>query len=196
MLTFNKDDIKNYLTYTLEFIQNPVERIKSIPDFPIPLLIISQVMLGTLVGIITGLLQLGKKSFWLVFLKNLIGAPFVLFLVTCFFYYFYKLSYQNKLSFQKIMGLLVFSSLPFLVFRMGVIYFSILHLIGLGFSTMLFFVGLVENFNLSRESTKKILTTIFIIYSISWSLALTFEVPSTYQDYPKDLDSIEKNLKN
>lgn len=165
------------------------------PSFPIPLLVSTQVAFGIILGILTGLLELGHKPFFLIFGKSLLGSTIILFLVCGFFYYLYHLFYGITLNFHRLMGIVVFSSLPFLFFRIGVVYISLLHLVGLAFSSVLFSIGIIENFKLPKKQTLRLIMILFAVYSVSWFIALAFEVPSTYESHPKDLDVIEKNLK-
>ncbi len=165
---FKSVDLKWLLNDLLEFVKNPVEKIKTLPDWNWPSVFTVQILLALASGILGGLI---KHNFYRV-LYGLFLMPIVTtvsaMLLALFIYYYFQFFENRTESYKKIFILIILSSIPFYLFQIISEYFEPISLIGFAFTSLLAIVGLHENFAVEKKRAYILVGSFFGIVLLAW----------------------------
>ncbi|MCB0378851.1 MAG: hypothetical protein KDD33_10185 [Bdellovibrionales bacterium] len=190
-----KNELQTLFGYLVSLIRNPVKEIQSLPEISLKTLIIFQFCLSFLSVVISNLLAPYAISMVQV-LVSLIIAVSALTLSSLFFYYFFLIIYNTPLSFVKIFTLVLFSHIPFAIFHLASYYFPPVDLIGLGISSLLMIIGMVENFRVPKKLATKLMMGLYALFFVYWVMQTIHHYQFSKMTPPQDMDSIEKELKD
>ena len=189
-------EVKDYL---LAFLKQPLQSIKSIPEWPWPTLLLFAASLAALSSTLNGMIS--RKLLW-VFM-GLVTAPIAfvagIAIVSGFFYYTFYFFFNRELPFKKIYSLLVIASVPNMATYVLEPIAAPFALLGLAATSMLLIVGFVENFELPRKPVTRLIALLFVFYTVIWVFQIIdftqkqqkFSAPATQES----LDILEKELK-
>jgi hypothetical protein len=169
-VTPNSSDlnIKVIVEYLIEFIKNPIQKIKNLPHWNWKTLILVQLVLGIVSGFLAGLIKF--NIFRILF--GILIMPFVsttaALLLTLFLYYYFQFFENKTEDFRKIFTLVILSSLPFYIFQILSEYFAPVTLIGFSFTSLLGVVGLCENFQVKKNRAYQIVGLLFGLIFVAW----------------------------
>ena len=150
------------------FLLQPIREISQLPNWTLSRTLAVQALTSALSGVIAGLLPL---SLWR-FLNGLIFFPFLVTVMTAvlasFFYYVFQILDRRTVPYTRLLNLVFFANLPYLIFHVSSSLFPFADLIGLSMSALLLTVGLSENFNLEKKRAMKWVGFIFVLLFILW----------------------------
>lgn len=162
------ENVREVLQYIFEYLKQPIERIKVLPNWSWPALIITLVCLSMVSGVITGLIP---PNFFRI-MGGLIISPLVsaatTFVGALFIYYYFQVYEKQTHSFRKIFTLLIFANIPFFIFQIGSEIIPPITLVGFAFTALLMAVGLTENFHLEKRKSIRLVTILFAIVFVLW----------------------------
>lgn len=163
-------DIKELLQTLLRFLKNPVDVMRSLPEWDWKTLITLQLCISFVSGVLSSLINL---NIWGILHGIIIIPPVSLLtagVTSLFLYYSFLFLTQQNLPHKDLFTLVIFSNIPFFIFHTFSPIFPPITIIGFLFSAMLLIIGLVERFHLSRPMVIKIVGSIWLIYLIIWAL--------------------------
>ncbi|OFZ29816.1 MAG: hypothetical protein A2622_11420 [Bdellovibrionales bacterium RIFCSPHIGHO2_01_FULL_40_29] len=166
----NSIDLKALIHDLIEFIKNPVQRIRILPDWNWSSLFIVQILVAIASGILASIIKM-DFGFWFI-ARTIIAMPIVTtlmaLLLTFFVYYYFQFFENRSESFRKILILIILSSIPFYIFQIASAYFAPISLIGFGFTAILAVIGLCENFGVEKKRAYTVVGVLFAIVLVTW----------------------------
>jgi hypothetical protein len=161
-------DVKELMEYLIDFVKNPVEKIKSLPDWNWGSLFLLHLVLAVISGVLAGALKLNllRVAFGL-FLMPVVATTTAL-LMTMFLYYYFQFFEKRTENFRRLFTLVVLSSIPFYFFQIVSEYFSFISVIGFAMTSLLGMVGLVENFRVDKKRSGIVAGTLFVLVLLTW----------------------------
>lgn len=162
------DMAKDVLLYIGNYLRHPIEKIKTLPDWNWPVLLITLVSLSMASGILTGLVP---PNFFRL-MGGIVISPIVGVVTTTlgalFIYYYFQVYEKRTCSLRKIFTLILFANIPFFIFQVGSELLPPITLVGFAFTAMLMAVGLTENFQMDKRRALRLVTILFAIVFIIW----------------------------
>ncbi len=185
----------------LQFLRNPLERIRSAPTWGWPSQLVFLLAMSASSGALNGILS---KSFFRL-LEGIFILPLssviVLLIAAGFFYYLSLFLLEQQIAFKKLTSLLLLVSIPtFLMNILSPVLGLFAPILGLALSGLLLMVGLVENFKLPRRPIIKVVAGLYLAILILWLLnaILTYRETRSLEQFRKDpqsLDILERELR-
>jgi hypothetical protein len=157
--------IKDVLSYLVQFIKNPADKIKHLPQWSWTSLFVLQLTLSVVSGVFSGLLKLNDYRVLFGLLLMPVVSTVAALLLSTFFYYYFQFFEDRTESFRKILTFVILASIPFFIFQILSEYFRVVSLIGFAFTSLLAIIGLKENFRVDKKRA-------VILVSILFGLAL------------------------
>lgn len=162
------EKIKKIAFYIFDYLRHPLEKIKSLPDWNWPTLLITLVSATIISGVLTGLVP---PNFFRI-MGGIIISPIVGVVATTlgalFIYYYFQVYEKRTCSFRKIFTLLVFANIPFFIFQVGSELIPPITLVGFAFTAILMAVGLTENFQMDKKHSLRLVSILLAIVFILW----------------------------
>lgn len=190
-----KQELKILFSYLISLIRNPVQQIKVLPRIHWKTLIVFQFCLCTFSVIFSNLLAPYAISITNVII-SLASSIIALSLSSLFFYYFFLIIFNKRISFLKIFTLVLFAHIPFAIFHLAANFFPPADIIGLGISGLLMIVGLVENFDVPKKLSMKLMFALYSIFIVYWMIQIIAFREVQEMSTPQHLDSIEREVQN
>ncbi len=181
------------------FAKNPVQAMRTLPDWDWPTMLILQAALAAMCAVVGNLLE--RDLFGMV--TGLILAPIasvvVLAVGSGFFYYTFLFFFKREIPFRQIYLHLIFASVPVKIVSMAVPIIPPVILIGVAAAMYLLFIGFTDNFHLERAKIKKLLIGLGVIYGLFWatqfiSYAKKYE-RMRLKATPESIEILENELK-
>lgn len=162
------DLFKQVFQYILHYLKNPIEKIKSLPDWNWTTLLVTLVVISIGSGVLTGLVP---PNFFRL-MGGIIISPIVgvvtSFVGSLFIYYYFQVFEKRTCAFRKIFTLILFANIPFFLFQIGAEIIPPITLVGFAFTALLMAVGLTENFNMEKRRALRLVSILFAIVFILW----------------------------
>lgn len=161
-------NINELLEFLIDFVKNPVLKIKTLPQWNWTSLFLLHIVLSVISGALAGLLKLNiyRIAFGL-FLMPVVSTLTAL-LMSMFLYYYFQFFENKTESFKKLFTLVVLSSIPFYFFQVVSEYFSFISIIGFAMTSLLGIVGLCENFNVAKKRAALVVGSLFALVLLTW----------------------------
>lgn len=173
-MIWSTQDYQKIIRYLYGLILNPLKRIRAVPPFEWSQIVVLQLIAAAISG---GLAGVTAQFFINVFLGIFI-FPIVVVITTMiavvFFYYFYLLLIGRRLDYRKLYVLLVFASLPMLVFHIISPLLPFIDIAGYLVTAILTLVGLTENFGVPKAITLRLVLVIFGLLILQWGIDFYF----------------------
>ena len=161
-------DLKALIHELIEFVKNPLQKIKALPDWNWPSVFAVQLLLALGSGILAGIIKLNfYRVLYGLFLMPVVTTLSAL-LLALFIYYYFQFFENRSENFRKIFILVILSSIPFYLFQIVSEYFAPISLIGFGFTSLLGIVGLCENFMVEKKRATFLVGALFVIVVLAW----------------------------
>ncbi len=182
------------------FFKNPVEGMRTLPDWEWPETLILQAIFASCVAFVSNLLD---RDF-LGAMTGLFIAPVSFILLTGigsgFFYYLFKFYFHRDIEYRRIYINLLFAAIPALIVSIVAFMLPPIMLVGAVACALLLYVGFVSNFQLPQRKLRDLLIGMLIVYALFWVVMLigntskhkTMRMKAT----PESLDILEKELNN
>lgn len=162
------DIVRAVIFYIFNYLRNPVEKIKTLPDWSWSTLLVTLVGISMTSGILTGLVP---PNFFRL-MGGVIISPIVSVTTTglgaLFVYYYFQVYEKRTCSFRKLFTLLLFANIPFFIFQIGSELIPPISLVGFAFTALLLAVGLTENFQMEKRRSIRLVTILLAIVFILW----------------------------
>ncbi len=162
------DIVRTVFNYIFNYLRNPVERIKTLPDWSWSTLLITLIVVSIISGVLTGLVP---PNFFRL-MGGIIISPIVGVTTTglgaLFIYYYFQVYEKRTCSFRKLFTLLLFANIPFFIFQVGSELIPPITLVGFAFTALLLAVGLTENFQMEKRRSIRLVTILLAIVFILW----------------------------
>lgn len=159
---------KEVIRYIINYLRHPVEKIKTLPDWNWPLLMITLISVSIVSGVLTGLVP---PNFFRI-MGGIIISPIVgvvtTFIGSLFIYYYFQVFEKRTCSLRRIFTLILFANIPFFIFQVGSEILPPITLVGFAFTALLMAVGLTENFQMEKRRALRLVTILFAIVFIIW----------------------------
>ena len=159
---------KTVVRYIFDYLLHPVEKIKSLPDWNWPVLILTLICLSMGSGVLTGLVP---PNFFRL-LGGIIISPIVGIVITSisslFIYYYFQVYEKRTCSLRKIFTLILFANIPFFIFQIASEIVPPITLVGFAFTALLLAVGLNENFQMEKRRAVRLAAIMFAVVFIIW----------------------------
>ncbi len=184
----------------LQFIKNPIEGMRHLPNWDWPFLLVCQAIAAAASGVAAGIVSGSVSRLF----AGLIFVPISNALVTAvlagFFYYTFSFVFQQPSTFQRIYVNLVFAQIPSLVLFAISPLLPPLALLGPAATGILLLVGFVDNLGLDRRRITRLLLGMYAVFVVFWILNTISQRRSVeaFRDRatPESLDILEKEMKN
>ncbi len=161
-------DLKALVSGLVEFVKNPVQRIKTLPDWNWESVFTVQVLLALASGVLSGLIKLNFYRVLYGILLMPVVTTITALLLALFIYYYFQFFENRSESYRKIFIFVILASIPFYLFQILSEYFAPISLIGFGFTSLLGIIGLVENFQVEKKRAYILVGSLFIIVLLAW----------------------------
>ncbi|MGZ3691572.1 MAG: YIP1 family protein [Pseudobdellovibrio sp.] len=161
-------NVRELLDFLIDFVKNPVEKIRTLPDWNWTSLFTLHVVLSLISGVLAGLLKLNFYRILAgLFLMPIVSTVTAL-LMTMFLYYYFQF-FENKTEhFKKLFTLVVLSSIPFYFFQIVSEYLSFISVIGFAMTSLLGLVGLCDNFGVEKKRATIVVGSLFALVLCTW----------------------------
>lgn len=160
--------IKEHLLFIVHYLRHPIQRIKSLPDWPWKELAMMFIIMSIGSGVLTGFAPPNVY----VIAAGLFIAPIISIIMhglfTLILYYYFQIFENKTHSFRALFTLVFFANIPFFIFQIGSEVVPPITLIGFLFTAFLLIVGLTENFKLPKAQSIRLVGIIFFIVFIVW----------------------------
>lgn len=194
-----KDRIHDRVRFLTQFLKNPVEGMKRLPNWPWNELIILMGAMGAACGLLNGLLSTNILSMVAGILFFPIGVLFSLFISSGFFYYVFLFFYKREFDFWQVFTNVLFASIPALLLSVFSDIIPAVDLIGVAAALFLLIVGFSENLKLPRKKISKLMVGVFAVYVIFWMYGsiTNQKIKSDFRDKasPESIDILEKEMR-
>ncbi|WP_295903899.1 YIP1 family protein [uncultured Bdellovibrio sp.] len=159
---------KEVVRYIINYLRHPIEKIKTLPEWNWPVLIITLIVLSMASGVLTGLVPPNFFRIMGGFIISPIVGVVTTFIGSLFIYYYFQVYEKRTCSLRKIFTLVLFANIPFFVFQVGSEMIPPITLVGFAFTALLMAVGLTENFQMEKRRSIRLVTILFAIVFILW----------------------------
>lgn len=159
-----QSDLQIIFNEIKRYLRHPIHEIKQVPDWEWRRLLTAQFAFTALTGALAGLANVSVHSVIFGFLLMPALTLLVLAISTLFFFYVFQILSDRLISFRKLFTVVFFANIPFFLFQIISGHFPPITLFGLGFSAFLLIVGLVENFELPRATTVRLIAGVYILF--------------------------------
>tara|TARA_B100000749_G_scaffold280898_1_gene280899 strand:+ start:97307 stop:97933 length:627 start_codon:yes stop_codon:yes gene_type:complete len=196
----DRQKIKEVVTYFKGYFKNPIERVKSIPDWDWIISIATLGVFSAAGGVARGIFEANFLTIILSFIFVPIGSVIGVAIVSGFFYYTFFFFFNRELVYRQLFTAVFICSVPSLCLQALASIASPFLLLGVMATLFLMIVCFVENFQLPRKPISKLMAGIFIIYFASWVLnVIQFtneEEKIQKRISTESLDILERDLQN
>ncbi|MCB0348530.1 MAG: hypothetical protein KDD37_06820 [Bdellovibrionales bacterium] len=172
MLDFNAEkflgDLKYLSNFTLHFLRNPIEGMKSAPNLDWGQVLLLQGSLSLFSGVLAGIVSQNIIFVvWGLLLFPLLALT-ISFLVSLSLHYLILFFFQKEFPVRQTFILLVLANIPFLVLRVLSPLFYTVDLVGFIIVGFLLVVGIVENYKLEKQKVIKLVFYFILFICLSW----------------------------
>lgn len=162
------EHLQSMLRYVFHYLRNPIEGIKSLPEWSWGSLVICMVGLSMASGVISGFIP---PSFFRI-VGGLVLSPVVGvasgMVGSLLIYYYFQVFEKRTCSLRKIFTLILFANIPFFVFQTISEIIPPITLLGFAFAAMLLAVGLTENFKMEKRRAVRLAAILFCVIFVLW----------------------------
>lgn len=193
-----REKLKEAVLVLPHFLKNPVQGMKSLPDWDWLTMIVLQTAFALACSTLGNLLE--RDIFGLI--TGIVVAPLRIVVLTGvgagFFYYTFMFFFQREIPFRSLYLHLVFATIPMQIVAMAHFLLPPISILGLMATLALLQIGFQHNFYLDKNKLRKLLGVILAAFAIFW-LVQFIGYTSRHQSLkmkatPESLDILEKEL--
>lgn len=163
-----REKLKETISYIIRFATNPIQEVKSLPNWGYKHLLLVHLVISVASGVLTGLVTLSFLNVLFgIFLLPIISLVMI-FILTAFIYYYFQVFERRTVSVQNLLTLIIFANWPFFIFQIPSHYLPPLTIIGFAFTGLLLVVGLTKNFQLEKKKSFRLVITLFAVVFLVW----------------------------
>ncbi len=190
------DDILKFLP---SFFANPVEGVRTAPDWSWPALLSLQAGAAAVSGVVGGLVSMNVWRFlgglFLFPIISLIQVAVISFFLASYF----ALAHSTYLERKRLAGVVVVANLPYLALHVISGWVPLIDLIGFLTTCALLVVGLSEHFRLERKDLLRLIGGIYLAFFLVWATS-QYRNSKRADEYrvlsaPKSLDRLESEIR-
>lgn len=152
----------------LKFLRHPIDQITTIPNWNWLTLALVQTSIAAASGVLSGLVSRSFINILFGLFIFPITAVIAVLVVASFLYYTILFFQKKEVSYRKIVTIVIFANIYFLIVRTLSPLIPAIDLIGAGVSAAIMIVGMSDNFGLDRKFVIRVVSTLYAIVLISW----------------------------
>jgi hypothetical protein len=163
-----KQKVSQVLQFLMNYLKNPVEAMKRLPDWDWPTLLVLNSACAAASGALSGIISLKLQ----VFIAGLIFFPVTstvgVLILTAFFHYTFLFFFHKELNFKTLFTIVVLALLPFfaLMTLSGLI--PPISIVGFAASSILFIVGFREYSKIETKVIARIVGGLYLAFILMW----------------------------
>jgi hypothetical protein len=193
-----KQQVREAVIGLPHFFKNPVEGMRTLPQWDWPTTLIIQGVFAATCSILANILQRDVIGTFTAIIIAPLAAYLTVAITAGFFYYVFLFFFHREIPYRGIYQHLVFASFAVWIVNIVASLIPPVSLIGAIAAAMLLYVGFVENFSLDRKKVRKLLAGLMVIYAVVWTFQLVRST-SRHENMriratPESLDILEKEL--
>ncbi len=193
-----RQEIFDSLKVLLDFAKNPIQGMKTLPDWKWPKLLFLMGGFAAICGVLRGVVN---RSFLEMISGVLVYPVSALLMIAIFsglFFYIFMFFYKRQLSYQRVYTHVTFAVLPSVLLSTVSYLVPPITLLGSAITGLLLIVGFVDNFRLPKKAVTKMVSGLFLVYVIIWIFS-TISFQQKKEEFrmkalPESLDILEKEL--
>lgn len=154
--------------FFLNYLKNPVEAVRRLPDWKWPTIVITNVLTASGSGALAGLVGANALQIAIGAFLFPITSTLSMIVAGSFIYYSSLLFFGKTPAARPLFTLLVIAHFPFMIFHTVSRLLPPIDLLGLAFTFLLLIVGLVDNFKLPRKGTIRLISAVYLVFFLVW----------------------------
>lgn len=162
------NEIRLSKDFLISYLKNPLEQIKSLPNWKWNRVIIVQVAFTAITGAMGGLVAKSTNGLIPGLILTPILTMIMILVSTFFFFYTFQIFLNQSVSFRSLFTTIFFANIPFFILQIASGVVPPINLIGLAGTAMLLVVGFVSNFQLPRKMVMRLIAALYIIFLGVW----------------------------
>ncbi|MGE4133955.1 MAG: YIP1 family protein [Bdellovibrionales bacterium] len=196
--SYHRQKLREAIVALPNFLKNPAEGMRQLPDWEWPTLLALQIAFGTACATLANIIERDIVGFF----ADLILAPVAIVAVTsvgsAIFLYGFQFGLKREIPFRAIYTHLVFAGIPFQVANIVQKLVPPIVILGLAASLVLLYIGFMHNYSVNRKILKRIFIGVFVIFAASWGTQFIRDglrqekLKAKYS--PEDLKLLEKEM--
>ena len=188
-------ELSDLIRFLPRYVRNPVEAIRTSPDWTWPALLSLQVGMAIVSGTLVGLSSGKFINFILGLLVFPVTCLLAASLVSFFIHSYFALFHARTLERRRLFGIVVLATLPYLILNVFSEFVAPVRLIGFAATCFLLVVGLNEHFKIPKQLLARLVGGIYLVFFVIWAV---FQYQATQRAEklediraPKTLDTLE-----
>lgn len=193
-----RTELNDILRFLPAYARNPVDAIRSAPEWSWPAMISLQLGLAMLSGVVAGLFSFSFVNFLLGLIVFPLTSLLQVAVLAFFLLTFFALAHHTYLNRRRLLGLIILANIPYVVLHAASGIASPLDLIGFGLTCLLLIVALSEHFRIERKLLLKLLGGVYAVFCVVWAGTQwrNSERADRLEDraLPRSIESLEKEM--
>ena len=193
------EELNRIFIFFKRYLKNPIDAIRFLPEWSWVTTILISIFLASLTTMLKAITQSSfpPSIFEVIFfpISNLIGQA----IFSGFLYYTFYFFFHRPLNYKKLLILITLISFPLLILNIAAHWIAPLTLLGGLISALLLAVGITENFLLDGKKTVKLISVIYVVFTILWisSVLSTSNQAQRLKDsiQPEAIEILEEEMK-
>lgn len=193
-----RQKVNEVLRYLVEFLKNPVQGMRTPPQWEWQVLLIFNATLAAAFGVLTGIVKFSFAQIFAGLIVSPISNTFIVIVVTGFFYYTFLFFFKREVPPKKLLAIVILANLAPIAFTPIEAYLPQANIVSLTAMTLLLYVGFVENTGIDRKKIGRLLGGLFVVFLVFWiysTISITQEKKSLKNfTTPGTLDILEQDF--
>lgn len=187
------------LKVLFQFIKNPIEGMRHLPQWEWPILLTFQAAMAAVAGAGAGFVAKSISGVFTGLIFVPVSNALISSVVAGFFFYTFMFVFNQPVNFLRMYTHVVFAQIPALAIYCLTPLLPPLVLLGPAAAGLLLIVGFTDNFGLERKKATKFIGTVFAIFCILWilnSINYRRQIESFSDKVtPESMDKLEEEMK-
>lgn len=193
-----RNELRDLLRFLPRYAKNPIDAIRTSPDWTWPATVSLQVGLSLIAGALSGVLSKSFLNFlaglFILPLMSMLFAILISFFIVSFFAFFMSRTLDRK----RVFAIVVLANIPHLASQIFSGFVPPIGLLGFAATCFLLVVGINEHFQIPRTILNRLALGLFATYFVFWGVYQyqTAQQAERYELAPKALDELEREVKS
>ncbi len=197
-ITQLRAELTDLIRFLPKYAKNPVEAVRTSPDWTWPALLSLQVGMAIVSGALVGLSSGKFVNFILGLFVFPITCLLAATLISFFIHSYFALFHARTLERRRLFGIVVLATMPFLVMNVFSEHVPAVRLIGFAATCFLLVVGLSEHFKIPQRLLVRLVGGIYFVFFLVWGIyqynAVQREEKLEDIRVPKALDELQDEV--
>jgi hypothetical protein len=195
-----RQKLNQVLRYMLEFLKNPVQGMRVLPNWDYQVLLIFNASAAAAFGVLAGIVKLNFGQIFAGLIVAPIANTFVALVGMGFFYYTFLFIFKKEVPPKKVLTIVILANLPRLALYPIEAYLPQVTIVSLAATCLLLYVGFVENTEIERKNITRLIGGIFALFLVFWiynTISVSREKKSIKDmTTPGTLDILEQDMRD